>query len=239
MEEDILGHGVYGTVVACEKDPRCAIKTIKVADASRIESEDVLPSLSSGHPNLAKVFAVAIDEDLLRIRMRRYVGDVHQYMIRTKHALPLEDTLRLESQIGSALEYLHSLHILHGDVKPENVLHDADMHFFLTDFSISMELDKDKLRHSNQIYTYLFRPPILFYCEAGHDPIPEYDFYALFFTVCFVHMLFQIGSDFHTNFELVHNAWAFREERFDHLVKTRLRGLRFVEMYCIAFEKCF
>ncbi len=180
---EIIGRGCYGTVAVCETDPECVVKSIRLSGASRIEMPDVLPRLD--HSNLAKVFEVSLDGDMIRIRMKKYLGDVQQHIDSTTRALTQGETDRFELQVGSALEYLHSRDVLHADVKPDNVLLDGDTNFYLTDFSLSMSLQKDTLRHVDQIYALFYRPPVLFYNTAGHVPIPEYDYYALFLTLCF------------------------------------------------------
>ncbi len=49
-----------------------------------------------------------------------------------------EDAVRFWiSELGCALKYIHALGIIHRDVKPDNVLLDADGHVHLTDFVCS------------------------------------------------------------------------------------------------------
>ncbi len=49
-----------------------------------------------------------------------------------------EDAVRFWiSELGCALKYIHELGIIHRDVKPDNVLLDADGHVHLTDFVCS------------------------------------------------------------------------------------------------------
>ncbi len=51
--------------------------------------------------------------------------------------LPDEDVIRYASQIASALDHAHSQGVIHRDVKPSNVLIDADGNVLLADFSLA------------------------------------------------------------------------------------------------------
>jgi tetratricopeptide (TPR) repeat protein len=52
-------------------------------------------------------------------------------------ALSLEDTRRVVSQVGSALEYAHQMGVVHRDLKPSNILVDRQGDCYLTDFGIA------------------------------------------------------------------------------------------------------
>src|SRR6266567_3448954 len=49
--------------------------------------------------------------------------------------------LTILSQIGQALQYVHQLNIIHGNLKPENILFTASGDVLLTDFTIHILLD--------------------------------------------------------------------------------------------------
>ncbi len=61
------------------------------------------------------------------LRQRHPVGTV----------VPLRQVVTYASQIADALQYAHTQNIVHGDVKPENMLVDKEDHILLSDFSVA------------------------------------------------------------------------------------------------------
>src|SRR5579859_3626650 len=52
--------------------------------------------------------------------------------------MPLTTVVDFAAQIAQALQYAHNHHVIHRDVKPENVLLDADNRLLLSDFGLSL-----------------------------------------------------------------------------------------------------
>ena len=59
--------------------------------------------------------------------------------------LPLSEALTVARDVLDALDYAHQKAVIHRDVKPSNILLDADGHACLTDFGIALSLGKNRL----------------------------------------------------------------------------------------------
>jgi CHASE2 domain-containing sensor protein len=89
------------------------------------------------HPHVVPVFEVGDDRDIFYIAMR-WIGGGDVADLRA----PLEPAAAVEllTGIGSALDAAHAAGIIHGDVKPDNILLDPEQpgHAYLIDFGIAL-----------------------------------------------------------------------------------------------------
>ena len=98
---------------------------------------------------------------------------------------------RLAHNISSALEYIHTKHIVHRDVKPDNILYQEDNGMFLlSDFGSAVLLASDDDDYvSESPATVAFYPPEVCVVDASrtHSGFSA-DVWALGMTVyCFMH----------------------------------------------------
>jgi serine/threonine protein kinase len=235
---EFLASGAYGQVYYEKSQPHEVVKIIRAKDASECESDHMSKEISK-HEHIATVISVKIIDDKQIIRMKRYVNDVYHYTKDANKQLTIDQTLHMERQIGSALTFLHdSLGILHGDVKPQNILVDEDMNFYLCDFSISMNL-KTELRTHGQIYSVPYRPPILNYndqLENGNKLKPIYDFFALFFSLYYAHTFVLITIKDTGSLQCF---WQFRMKKFNKLLDKEFKHLFYKDMYVTMMHECF
>ena len=89
------------------------------------------------HPNVVKLFEVIDTEDTLFLVLEYAAGgEVFDFLV--EHGRMKEKVAREKfRQIVSAIEYCHSLGIVHRDLKAENLLLDADMNVKIADFGTS------------------------------------------------------------------------------------------------------
>ena len=94
------------------------------------------------HPNIIKIFA-AFEENNTAYYVMEYIEGVSlSEMVKRKGRLAADLALNYISQIGSALDYVHSFRINHLDVKPANIMvRKSDNCPILIDFGLSKQYD--------------------------------------------------------------------------------------------------
>ena len=118
-----------------------AIKVFRQQDSEGIAlcREEYLKTFDFQHPNILTPFHFDVSDDRTYIVMKFLNGGTLADHLGNLNAAKVEDLIR---QLGSALKYLHSrpVPVIHGDIKPDNILIDENGNYFLTDFGISTKL---------------------------------------------------------------------------------------------------
>jgi tRNA A-37 threonylcarbamoyl transferase component Bud32 len=102
------------------------------------------------HPNIVSVIRFGEESGLLYIIMPVLKESLRDKMDRERIIKPVEAG-KLTAQIASALDVAHKHGLVHRDVKPENILLNAEGRALLTDFGIAREVDA--LREPNAART--------------------------------------------------------------------------------------
>ena len=152
--QGVLGKGAMGLVYD-GLDPnlnrRVAIKTIltRKLDAEtarmigvRFERE-VRAVARLNHRNIVQVYDFGTEGELAYIVMEHIQGKELKDFFDAKERFDLKTIFRLMTELLDALEFAHEAGIVHRDIKPGNVMIDADGHAKLTDFGVARVAEPD------------------------------------------------------------------------------------------------
>lgn len=89
------------------------------------------------HPNVVSVFDVGEDDGLYYIVMELVEGITLKEYIERQGRLSVEQALNFALQIASGIEVAHDNHIIHRDIKPQNIIVSRNGTLKVTDFGIA------------------------------------------------------------------------------------------------------
>lgn len=150
---DKLGSGAFGVVRRAYDTVlkrEVAIKSVKhdydARRLKRIEQEVQIHS-SLNHPNIVQFYDAIEDQGVIHIVMEYCPnGTVAHAMDHcTNRKLPLDRVRRYMFELGQAVRYMHAKIVVHRDLKPTNMLLDADDHVKLCDFGLATTVNQLKL----------------------------------------------------------------------------------------------
>jgi eukaryotic-like serine/threonine-protein kinase len=90
------------------------------------------------HPNIVPIFTVDEREGLVFFVMAYVDGDTLAKRLSGNTRVPVPESIRLLTEVASALAYAHSRGVIHRDIKPDNILLSSDGgRAMVTDFGIA------------------------------------------------------------------------------------------------------
>jgi formylglycine-generating enzyme required for sulfatase activity/tRNA A-37 threonylcarbamoyl transferase component Bud32 len=171
--ETILGAGGYGITYRANDtlmERQVAIKTLDPLKRNE-------PNFDTEHQKFlaeAKRLAQCIDPHIVRVLdifyadteklwcmvMDCIVGQNLHEIVEDLGTLPQTEALSYIHQVGAALTVVHSKGMLHRDVKPQNILREAQTkRIVLIDFGLAREFDLAKIRSMTNSKTIGYAPP--------------------------------------------------------------------------------
>ena len=121
---------VLQPIIANILGPERFLQEVRIA--TRLTHPNILPLLEAGSSDIPQ------GGTLLWFAMPAVAGSLRDRLNR-EGALAVEVALRITQQIAEALACAHGEHLIHRDVKPENILLDGD-HAYLADFGVAKAL---------------------------------------------------------------------------------------------------
>lgn len=84
------------------------------------------------------------------------------------YSLSASDEKKIGHQLVEAVKYLHQKNVIHGDLKPQNILVDSSLKIKLCDFGAA-QYSSDEEKEHMPFCTLWYRAPELYYFEADYD----------------------------------------------------------------------
>jgi serine/threonine-protein kinase len=103
------------------------------------------------HPHIVGVIDYGEDDSRPYIVFEYVEGETLKERIRRTGRLPTTEAVAYSIEIARALGAAHARHIVHRDVKPQNVLIDEEGRAKVTDFGIARTLDEDGLTADGRV----------------------------------------------------------------------------------------
>ena len=145
----IIGKGAFGEVRVCRYIPNDSIVAIKKMKKEEMHKKNQVLHVRAERDVLSEAKNEWIvdlkfsfqDQNYLYLGMEFLPGGDLMSLLMAKDILPEQDARFYAAEIVLAIESVHKLDCIHRDLKPDNVLIDADGHIKLSDFGLSKKLD--------------------------------------------------------------------------------------------------
>jgi serine/threonine-protein kinase len=111
------------------------------------------------HPNIVEVIDIFNEGNTSYMVMPFVEGRSLQSIIEKNGPLTYPEAVNYIAQIANAVGYIHDHHILHRDIKPDNIMITDDYRAVLIDFGSAREFVEDKTQSHTSILTQGFAPP--------------------------------------------------------------------------------
>jgi serine/threonine-protein kinase len=180
-----LGSGGMSTVYLANDGTLDRAVAVKVMHREMSEQPDQLERFRQearavaklSHPNVVAVIDAGEDGGHPYIVFEYVEGETLKQRIARVGALDAQEALAYAIEIARGLTVAHARNMVHRDIKPQNVLIDAEGRAKLTDFGISRQLEQDGMTATGRVLgTTDYVAPEQ---AMGHPVDPRSDVYSL------------------------------------------------------------
>lgn len=112
---------------------------------------EALSATSLTHPNIVSIYDVGDDGDLHYIVMEYVQGKTLKQYIQEFAPISPARSVHIMRQLTSAIADAHENHIIHRDIKPQNILMDGEGNVKITDFGIAITLSSTSFTQTNSV----------------------------------------------------------------------------------------
>lgn len=156
---DMIGGGGMANVYLAHDmilDRDVAVKILRLDFANEQEfihrfQREAQSATSLAHPNIVNIYDIGEEDDINYIVMEYVDGMTLKQYIQQYYPISVDKALDIMQQLTSAISHAHQHHIIHRDIKPQNILIDHSGVVKITDFGIAMALSATAITQTNSV----------------------------------------------------------------------------------------
>ncbi|MFC5829335.1 serine/threonine-protein kinase [Nonomuraea insulae] len=182
---DQAGQGGFAVVYRAYQERLDRVVALKVLSVDRVDQRTMrrfqrelqLTGRLTGHPNVVTVFDTGVTSSgKPYIAMDFFENGSLRDKIRKEGPLPVPDVLRAGVKLAGALAAVHEAGVLHGDIKPQNILISRYGELAIADFGVARVVDSSEISATSQAFTPLHAAPEVL---TGQPHSSSTDIYSL------------------------------------------------------------
>ena len=173
----LLGHGGSAKVYLAKYLVDGKIYALKTIPKARLSTEGLGQVMAErallakcNHPLIIRLYSAFQDNLYFYFCLEYLPGDTLTHSIHKQGKLSMEVCRHIAAQVVVALQYLHSLNIIHRDIKPDNILLDDKGHARVSDLGLS-KIANGKTYSVCGTRSYLAPEQLT---KGGHDRMVDY-----------------------------------------------------------------
>jgi serine/threonine protein kinase len=182
---DQAGQGGFAVVYRAYQERLDRVVALKVLSVDRVDQRTMrrfqrelqLTGRLTGHPNVVTVFDTGVTRSgKPYIAMDFFENGSLRDKIRKEGPLAVPDVLRAGVKLAGALAAVHEAGVLHGDIKPQNILVSRYGEPAIADFGVARVVDSSEVSATSQAFTPLHAAPEVL---TGNPHSASTDIYSL------------------------------------------------------------
>ena len=229
ISKTVLGDGATSLVYLAENSSKQKFAIKRINKEKKTVNQKVLLKeaeicLKLNHKNIIKYYEIYEDIKYINIVMEQGQTDLFEFLLKSPLGyFPDEIAVDFLIQIFSAIDYLHSINIVHCDIKPENFvlkINKTKTELKLVDFGNIQRKPKDKERLNNFSGTREYMAPEALENYGFNEKVDEWAAGVIMYNMLTGADPFSSDndSDYKDNIR-------FKEIKFEYIKNEKLRNL--------------
>jgi transcriptional regulator with GAF, ATPase, and Fis domain/tetratricopeptide (TPR) repeat protein len=200
-----IGQGSMGVVYRAKDTQLERVVAIKVLHTALSEDEDfhirfqkeARSAANLTHPNIVTIHDAGRDSNISYIVMEIVEGESLRAILAREEKLSLMRALELAAQIGEGLDHAHRRKVIHGDIKPENLMVTIEGNLKITDFGLARQRTiTSSIQEEEMAGTIAYLAPERIQGEIGDERSDLYAFGVVLYEMLAGHLPFS-GESMH------------------------------------------